>query len=77
MGNLHAYFHCKLNGHIKKNCPTYNLHFEKAKVKVDNTKETILYKVNVAQDSNKDGKLSSPKGNLDGSMSNQSMLNTK
>ena len=38
LGNLHACFHCKLNGHIKKNCSTRNMHFEKAKVNVDNTK---------------------------------------
>ena len=43
-------------------------------MKVGNTKETILKKVNVAEDSNKDGTPSSPKGKLDSSMSNQSML---
>ena len=41
---------------------------------VGNTKETISKKVNVAEDSNKDGTPSSPKGKMDGSMSNQSML---
>ena len=34
LGNLHACFHCKINAHIKKNCLTYNLHFEKSKVKL-------------------------------------------
>ena len=73
LGNLRACFHCKLNGHIKKNYLTCNLHFEKAKVKVDYTKEKILEKVYVAKDLGKDGTPSTPKGKLDGGMSNQSM----
>lgn len=34
MGNLHAFFHCKLNGHLKKNCLAIKVQAKKAQVHI-------------------------------------------